>query len=171
MRTRNTPSTETPCLSRQEHLQLIWQVMDQGNLKKGFALTNATECADLTFSVTMLWKLSERGIPTASLEPFGKFIGLSKTDVADYVELDRTTIKRRLQAGGLLPRHSSENVLRLLEIESMVSETFGDANSCAWLHKKHPMLDGITPIEAAKTSYGSQRVKDLLIATKYGGVL
>ena len=78
---------------------------------------------------------------------------------------------RRLRDGRLLPRHSSESVLRLLEIENMVSDTFVNANSCEWLHIKHPMLDGATPIEAAKTSYGYQRVKDLLIATKYGGAL
>jgi hypothetical protein len=33
------------------------------------------------------------------------------------------------------------------------------------------MLDGDSPLEAAKTSFGAQRVKDILIAIRYGGVV
>ena len=32
------------------------------------------------------------------------------------------------------------------------------------------MLDGETPLRAAKTSFGAQRVKEILNAIKYGGV-
>jgi uncharacterized protein (DUF2384 family) len=33
------------------------------------------------------------------------------------------------------------------------------------------MLEGDSPLELAKTSYGAQRVKDILIAIRYGGVV
>ena len=38
-----------------------------------------------------------------------------------------------------------------------------------WLRLPHPLLDGETPLVAAKTSSGAQNVKNLLMATKYGG--
>ena len=33
------------------------------------------------------------------------------------------------------------------------------------------MLDGDTPLAAAKTSYGTQRVKDILLAIQHCGVV
>ena len=41
----------------------------------------------------------------------------------------------------------------------------------AWLRHPHPVLEDDGPLEAAKTSFGAQRVKDILIAIRYGGVV
>ena len=35
----------------------------------------------------------------------------------------------------------------------------------------HPMLDGESPLECAKSGFGAQRVKDILVAIRYGGVV
>ena len=64
----------------------------------------------------------------------------------------------------------SESVLRLLD--QMASDTFeSDAEAFAWLRRPHPLLDGETPIEVAKNAAGAQRVKDILQAIKYGGIV
>jgi uncharacterized protein (DUF2384 family) len=59
----------------------------------------------------------------------------------------------------------------LPELEKMAKDTFGSHEAAsAWLRRPHPMLEGDSPVEAAKTSHGTERVKGILAAIKYGGV-
>jgi uncharacterized protein (DUF2384 family) len=54
----------------------------------------------------------------------------------------------------------------------MATDTFeSDDAAHGWLRRQHPMLEGECPLEAAKTSFGTRRVKDMLVAIKYGGVV
>ena len=117
-------------------------------------------------------KLLKRGISSQAIGPLGDYLGLGKGVVAEYLDLDRSTANRRVAKGQLLPIHSAESVLRFLELGQMATDTFEtDDEASAWLRRPHPMLDGDSPLEAAKTSYGAQRVKDILIAIRYGGVV
>lgn len=120
----------------------------------------------------LAYQIVKRGISSRALEPLGQFLGLGKGIVAEYLDLDRGTANRRASKDLPLPIHAAESVLRLLELDQMAADTFEtEAESSVWLRKPHPMLDGETPLECAKSSYGAQRVKDILLATKYGGVL
>lgn len=117
-------------------------------------------------------KIVKRGISSLAITPLGDFLGLGKGTVAEYLDLDRGTANRRAAKGQALPMHAAEGVVRLLELDQMAADTFeAEAEASQWLRKPHPMLDGETPLEAAKTSYGAQRVKDILLAIKYGGVV
>jgi len=59
-----------------------------------------------------------------------------------------------------------------IELESLAKETFDTADEAArWLRHSHPMLGGVTPLECAKSSDGAERVKDVLLAIKYGNVV
>ena len=117
-------------------------------------------------------KLLKRGIPSQTIGPLSDYLGLGKGVVAQYLDLDRGTANRRVAKGQMLPMHSAESVLRLLELAQMAADTFEtEDESAAWLRRPHPMLDGDSPLELAKTSYGAQRVKDMLLAIKYGGVV
>lgn len=117
-------------------------------------------------------KIVKRGISSRAITPLGDFLGLGKGTVAEYLDLDRGTANRRAAKDQLLPMHAAEGVVRLLELDQMASDIFEDeAEASQWLRKPHPMLEGETPLEAAKTSYGAQRVKDILLAIKYGGVV
>ena len=83
-----------------------------------------------------------------------------------------TTALRRANKDQALPMHAAEGVLRLLELEAMATDTFeSDDAAHGWLRRQHPMLEGECPLEAAKTSFGTRRVKDMLVAIKYGGVV
>lgn len=117
-------------------------------------------------------KLLRRGISSQAIGPLGTYLGLGKAVVAEYLDLDRSTANRRVAKGQLLPIHSAESVLRLLELGQMAADTFEtDDEASDWLRRTHPMLDGDSPLESAKTSFGAQRVKDILIAVRYGGVV
>jgi putative toxin-antitoxin system antitoxin component (TIGR02293 family) len=121
---------------------------------------------------SLAYNIIKRGISSRALDPLGKALGLGKGVVAEYLDLDRGTANRRASRDLPLPTHAAESVMRILEIDQMAAETFeSEAESSNWLRKPHPMLDGETPLECAKSSYGTQRVKDILLAIKYGGVV
>ena len=104
--------------------------------------------------------------------PLGMLLGVGKGVVAEYLGMDRGTANRRASKDLPLPTHAAEVVLRLLELDQMAVDTFeSEAESSVWLRKTHPMLGGASPLEYARSSYGAQRVKDMLVAMKYGGAL
>ena len=110
----------------------------------------------------LAYKILKVGITSKALEPV----------IASYLDLDRGTVNRLVAKDQLLPTHAAENVLRFLELDAMAAETFAtEAEASAWLSRPHPMLEGETPLAAAQTSFGGQRVKDILLAIKYGGVV
>jgi len=56
-----------------------------------------------------------------------------------------------------------------IELETLAQETFETAEeAAAWLRRPHPMLGGKAPLGCGKSSYGAQRVRDILLAIKYG---
>lgn len=58
----------------------------------------------------------------------------------------------------------------LADCERMANDTFeSEEVALNWLHRPHPMLEGKSPLEYAKTPSDVQRVKDILVAIKYGG--
>ncbi len=117
-------------------------------------------------------KILKRGIPSRTIAPLSEFLGLGVGKLAEYLDLDRSTALRRAAKDQDLPMHAAEGVLRLLELDQMACDTFEtEAQASDWLRLAHPLLDGETPLEAARSSYGSERVKDILLATKYGGVV
>ena len=128
--------------------------------------------APATFNSEKAVSILRQGISSRVIEPLSDLFGVGKGDVAAYLDLDRTTALRRANKDQALPMHAAEGVLRLLELEAMATDTFeSDDAAHGWLRRPHPMLEGECPLEAAKTSFGTRRVKDMLIAIKYGGVV
>ncbi len=117
-------------------------------------------------------RLVKRGISSKVVAPLGDFLGVGKATIAAYLDLDRSTTARLAARDQVLPTHAAEGVLRFIELDQMACDTFeSDADASHWLRRPHPMLDGETPLEAARTGYGAQRVKDILLAIQYGGVV
>ena len=167
---QRSPSATT----RSAALSSIWQlILSQDDVLKS-ARTQAADSSLAGFKLgnDLAHKILKVGITSKALEPVGDFLGLNKSLIANYLDLDRGTVNRLAAKDQLLPTHAAENVLRLLELEGMAAETFAtEADASAWLNRPHPMLDGETPLAASKTSFGAQRVKDILLAIKYGGVV
>lgn len=105
-----------------------------------------------------------------TLLPLGKYLGLTQTAVANHVGLDRRTANRMITASAPLPIHAAESVLRLLEMHQLARDAFDTVETAlAWLRRPHPLLAEKAPFDWAKSAYGSERVKEILIAIKYGG--
>lgn len=113
-----------------------------------------------------------RGVPSRSLPLLGEYLGIGKGVLADLVGMDRATASRKVASDQPLPIHAAERVLRLLELQYQAEDTFETpAAASAWLRRGHEMLGGETPLDWAQSWYGTQRVKELLVALKYGGVV
>lgn len=160
--------------TRSVALSSIWQlILSQDDaLKSARTQVAASPLVGFKLGNDLAYKILKVGITSKALDPVGDFLGLSKSLIASYLDLDRGTVSRLAAKDQLLPTHAAENVLRLLELDAIAAETFAtEAEASAWLSRAHPMLDGETPLAAAKTSFGAQRVKDILLAIKYGGVV
>ena len=123
-------------------------------------------------SAGQAYTIVKLGIPSRSLTPLSEYLGLGKGAVAGYLDLDRATATRRQAKDEMLPTYAAESMLRLLELDSLAKETFETPQEAAgWMRQPHPMLDGESPLQCAKSGFGAQRVKDILVAIKYGGVV
>lgn len=138
--------------------------------KKGKALPQTYRYAPI--SSAQAYKIVKRGIPSRSLIPLGEYLGLGKAALAEFLDMDRATAARKVTRDDFLPTHAAESVLRLLELDQLAEETFATPEeAAAWLQKPHPMLDGEAPMVCAKSAYGAQRVKEILIALLHGGAV
>lgn len=111
------------------------------------------------------------GVAGTVLEPLAELLEVGPTQLAPVLGIDRTTARRYAREDHALPQHSAEAVLRLAELEALALDVFATEHGAhQWLKTEHPML-GESPIAAASTSYGAQRVREILTAIRYGGVV
>lgn len=83
----------------------------------------------------------------------------------------KSDLPESVRNGQDLPAHAAETLLRLVAVHDMAADVFATKEGAsAWLRTPHPLLDNEVPLDAVKTSYGSQLVKNLLMSTRYGGV-
>ena len=124
------------------------------------------------FSNERALRILKRGISSQVIAPLSDYLAIGKGELVGMLDMDRTTALRRAGKDLPLPTHSAENVLRLLELKDIARDTFESEDAAlGWLRRPPPMLDGENPLESAKTSFGSRRVKDILVAIKHGGVV
>jgi putative toxin-antitoxin system antitoxin component (TIGR02293 family) len=123
-------------------------------------------------SATKAYFIVKLGIPSRSLEPLSVHLGIGKGAAAGVLGMDRVTANRKVAKDDVLPTYAAESMLRLLELDAMARDTFETTEeAAAWLRQAHPMLDGEKPLDCAKSGFGAERVKDILNALKYGGVV
>jgi putative toxin-antitoxin system antitoxin component (TIGR02293 family) len=123
-------------------------------------------------SAKQAYAIVKLGIPSRSLEPLSDHLGIGKGAAAGVLGMDRATASRKVAKDDVLPTYAAESMLRLLALDAMARDTFEtDHEAAAWLRQPHPMLDGETPLDCAKSGFGAERVKDILNAVKYGGVV
>lgn len=112
------------------------------------------------------------GIPSRSLIPLCAYLGIGKSAVAGFLGLDRATATRKIARDDVLPNYAAESMLRLLELDTLARDTFETPEEAAvWLRQRHPMLDGEAPLDFVKSSFGTERVKDILNAIRNGAVV
>lgn len=116
--------------------------------------------------------LARSGMPARLVEPISARLGMTKGDLATFMGVDRSTTTRLKASDKSLSMHASESVLRLIEMQELAEEVFGTAEKAhTWLHKPHSLFNDEAPYTVAASAYGAQRVKQVLVAIQYGGVV
>ncbi len=169
----NTQSValKAPRVSRAESLAALLASIE-GSIPESKSRFFVYDKNTLMLNNQVALQIVKRGIPSKALALLGDFLGLCKVQVAEYLDMDRTTVARHVSKEQNLPMHSAESVLRVIELAKMANDIFAsEEDAFAWMRKPHPMLEGDSPFQASKTSFGAQRVKDTLLAIKYGGAV
>ena len=167
-----SPFALPPLVTRAEAREQVWDYIVDTPTVADSPVRVLAHGKLLGLNSSSAWRIVKNGISSKAIGPLSDYLGVGKGQVVDYLDLDRTTVSRRAAKDQLLPMHSAEGVLRLLELDEMASDTFESEEDAAnWLRRPHPMLDGESPLAATKTSFGAQRAKDILVAVKYGGVV
>ena len=139
----------------------VWHIPDLDNLVTVISIPATTAHCIL-----------RQGVPSSSLPALSEYMGIGKGALADLVDMDRATAFRKVASDKPLPIHAAESVLRLLELNQMAEDTFeSPEEAAAWLRRGHPMLGGESPLDWSRTAYGAERVKEILVAVKYGGAV
>ncbi len=112
------------------------------------------------------------GLKAELLSELAKVSGLDAKDLYEFAGIDRTTVARKAAKGDALPQEVAVKALAFMELIAVASDVFGTVEKAStWLTRPHPVLDDETPMLRARTPWGLGRVKSMLGALKYGGVV
>ena len=163
----NTPSSLPATAQRTKSLGAVWNIIEPS--PDGPA---AARLPGRPFTNEPALRILQRGISSKVIDPLSDYLSVGKGELVNILDLDRTTLLRRASKDQPLPTHSAENVLRVLELKDAAIDTFEtESMALDWMRRPHPMLDGESPLESAATSFGSRRVREILLAIQYGGVV
>ena len=131
----------------------------------GFVLLLGLEPADTARLVEQV----EKGFSYRELEHLQDNIGLSRSELADLVQVKPRTLDRRKREGHLLPEES-DRLLRVSRVFGKALELFeGDPESAReWLSAPQTALGGAVPLDMARTDIGAREVEALAGRLEHG---
>lgn len=112
------------------------------------------------------YKSVKIGIPSALARSLDTS-GLTRDDIRQIIP-DRT-LDRRIADGENLKIDEADGLARLLRVVAMARRVFGDnALADEWLRSANPALDGMIPIQMARTDLGGREVEAVLGRIEHG---
>jgi len=116
--------------------------------------------ADLAMAV-------RRRLPLAALKGLAR-AGLSEQEIERFVIPQRTR-RHRAERNQPLTVEESDRAVRLMRIQALAEETFGDtAKANRWLRKELGELGGEAPLSVAQTEAGARVVESILGKIAWG---
>lgn len=112
------------------------------------------------------------GVRPSALDEWFKVSRLPRRqDLFGALSLNASTLSRaRRSSAQELDAVVTERMFRQSDLMVRAAEVFGD-DGPTWMTKPHPLLDGKTPAEFATNEYGGEKVRSILAAIQYGGVV
>ena len=93
--------------------------------------------------------------------------GLTRDDIRQIIA-DRT-LDRRIADGENLKIDEADGIARLLRVVAMARQVFEDSTLAdEWLRSANPALDGLVPIQMARTDLGGREVEAVLGRIEHG---
>ena len=141
---------------------------DRAVVEKVFLVSRGT----VTMDAARASNVVRAGLRAGKVSELIVLLGLKKKeDLSHALNANSTSLWRWARDDSPLPGQTVEQILRAMQMQLFASDVFGGvAPARVWLHKAHPMLDGMSPSDYADNEFGAQKVRGLLAALKYGGV-
>ncbi len=112
------------------------------------------------------------GLRARVVQELADALPLDKAAILRAVGIDKATLARRILKHADLDTAQAEAVLRTMELTTLATETFGTLEKAAlWLKRPHPLLEGASPLDYANSQYALAKIKSMLSAIRYGGVV
>ena len=128
---------------------------------------NSTRFSDATAE-----SIVRQGVKATLLTELAVASGIDPKLLYEFAGIDRSTVARKTARQASLPHEAAVKALEFAELVANATDVFGTVPAAArWLTLHHPMLDGQSPLQRARTPWGLQRVQAMLGALKYGGVV
>jgi putative toxin-antitoxin system antitoxin component (TIGR02293 family) len=128
--------------------------------------------ASITFDQETAERVVRAGLKASAVQDVADTAQVKAGQLIEYLGIDRSTVKRKVDRDEALDRDASEKVLRFVELTAAAADVFGGIEPATrWLTRPHPMFDGETPLQRARTTWGTQAVRSVLNAIRYGGVV
>jgi putative toxin-antitoxin system antitoxin component (TIGR02293 family) len=109
----------------------------------------------------------QRRLPLASLKGLSS-AGLSEQEIERFIIPQRTR-RHRAEKNQPLTVEESDRAVRLVRIQSLAEETFGDADKANhWLRKELAELGSATPLTVAQTEAGARVIETILGKIAWG---
>ena len=142
---------------------------DRTTVEKIFSVRGGT----VTLDAARASRVIRTGLRAGKVPELVVLLGLrKKEDLSRALNANSTSLWRWARDDSVLPSPTVEQILRAMQLQLFASDVFGGAEPArAWLGKPHPMLDGMTPSDYADNEFGAHKVRGLLAALKYGGVV
>lgn len=173
MLTAVRPAADTRSLARAYSAWLVDSApvgsnRDRAPVKKVFSVSGGT----VTLDAARASNLIRTGLRAGKVSELVLLLGLKKKeDLSHALNANGTSLWRWARDDSPLPGQTVEQILRAMQLQLFASNVFGGVEPArVWLHKPHPMLDGMSPSDYADNEFGAQKVRGLLTALKYGGV-
>jgi putative toxin-antitoxin system antitoxin component (TIGR02293 family) len=112
------------------------------------------------------------GLRASIVNDIADVLPVDKAAVLRAIGIDKATLGRRMLKRGELDPAQAEAAVRTMELTTLATDTFGTLDKAAlWLKKPHALLAGASPLDYANNQYALARVKSMLSAIRYGGVV
>ncbi len=110
-----------------------------------------------------------QGLKTQAIEDWLIVAKVPKRGFYDGLGLSPSTLSRKGKDEPL-DTAVTERFVRQSALMVKAAEVFGGEGP-VWMAKAHPLLDGMSPMQAATNEYGGTKVREILNAIEYGGVV
>jgi putative toxin-antitoxin system antitoxin component (TIGR02293 family) len=112
------------------------------------------------------------GLPIAALDNFCGLIAPNDRSFR-YRFVPETALRKRRKSTGRLTPYEGDRLVRLAKVFGFALEIYNQPeNARAFMHRSHPMLDGLRPIDVVLAADpGADLVLNLLGRAAYGGAV
>ena len=113
---------------------------------------------------------ASRNLPVKAVDLWFAATGLERRkDLFTALQLSSSTLSRA-KPDTTLDAAVTERMLRQSDLFVRAAEVFGEEGT-AWMTKPHDLLGGKAPVEYAANEFGGAKVRAILNAIEYGGVV